>query len=85
MAAQKMQVFRGSCSTDMSQGCSKSRNKTTFFVVLAHLAPICSFTSPWSCSSDGCPANPGQLPVLWCHLQGCTVAEKLLLPTSNNE
>lgn len=31
MAAQKMQVFRGSCSTDMSQGCSKSRNKTTFF------------------------------------------------------
>lgn len=59
--------------------------KQLFFVVLAHLAPICSFTSPWSCSSDGCPANPGQLPVLWCHLQGCTVAEKLLLPTSNNE
>lgn len=45
---QRRQEVRGSCSTQKSRDCSKLRTKPTkslFFVVLAHPALLCSFTS----------------------------------------
>lgn len=45
---QRMQEVRSSCSTHKSRDCSKFRTKPTkslFSAVLAHPAPLCSFTS----------------------------------------